>query len=317
MSKIFYKYNEQTLSYERVYPTAGQRLWSICRQLIIGALIGGSIFWVATYTIDSPKETQLKKENQLLQTQYKIVSKQIEEGEKILEELQQRDDDLYRILFNAEPIPTGIRQPGGIGSSRYEHLLKFPNSDLVIATTAKLDRMTHQIYVQSKSYDELADLIETKEDRIKRVPGVMPLAAKQLKSVSSGFGMRIHPIYGNVRMHTGIDLNAPVGTPIYATGDGTVESAGWEGGYGYSVVIDHGFGYKTRYAHDSSILVRVGQRVVRGQQIAKVGATGDATGPHVHYEVLVKGQVDNPAKYFFMDLTPEEYDKMLFEAENR
>jgi murein DD-endopeptidase MepM/ murein hydrolase activator NlpD len=317
VGKIFYKYNELTLSYERVYPTARQRIWSVCRHLLIGAFIGGGIFAVATYAIDSPKEKQLKKENQLLLTQYKIVSKQNTANGQILEELQQRDDDLYRILFNAEPISSDVRKPTALGTNRYEHLLEYPNADLVIATTAKLDQTTHELYVQAKSYDELTNLIKTKEERVQRVPGIMPLAAKQLKYVSSGFGMRIHPIYGNARMHTGIDLNANVGTPVYATGGGTVVSAGWDGGYGYSVLINHGFGYQTRYAHNSALLVKAGQQVVRGQQIAKVGATGDATGPHVHYEVLVRGQLDNPAKYFFMDLTPEEYDRMLFEAENR
>ena len=145
----------------------------------------------------------------------------------------------------------------------------------------------------------------------------MPLSSKEMKGISSGFGMRIHPVYGNVRMHTGIDLNAKFGTPIYATGNGVVESSKWDSGYGNTVVIDHGFGYKSLYAHCLELKVAPGQKVVRGQEIATVGATGTATGAHVHYEVLVRGQHDNPAKYFFMDLTPEEYDQILFEAENR
>jgi murein DD-endopeptidase MepM/ murein hydrolase activator NlpD len=317
MSKIFYKYNPQTLNYERVYPSTQQRIWAVCRQLFIGIAIGGCLFGIATYAFDSPKDQQLKKDNKLLLTQYQILSKRINENEKILDELQERDDDLYRIMFNADPIPSSIRKPGIGGTNRYEHLLTVPNSGLVIATTAKLDMMTKQMYVQSNSYDELTELIKTKEERIKNVPAIMPLSSKQMKGISSGFGMRIHPIYGNVRMHTGIDMNAGTGTPIYATGNGTVVSTGWDGGYGYAVVIDHGFGYQTRYGHCSKMLVKPGQKVVRGQEIALVGQTGDATGPHVHYEVLVKGQVDNPAKYFFMDLTPEEYDRMLFEAENR
>lgn len=317
MSKIFYKYNPQTLSYERVYLSAKQRVWLVFRQLFIGILVGGCMFGVVTYAFDSPKDQQLKKENKLLLTQYQILSKRIDENGKILEELQQRDDDLYRIMFNADPIPSTIRKPGVGGTNRYEHLLTMPNSGLVIATTAKLDMMTKQLYVQSNSYDDLTEFIKTKDERIKNTPAIMPLSSKQMKGISSGFGMRIHPIYGNVRMHTGIDLNANVGTPIYATGNGVVESAGWDGGYGYSVVVNHGFGYKTRYAHCHEMKVRSGQKVVRGQEIASVGATGDATGPHIHYEVLVKNQFDNPAKYFFMDLTPEEYDRMLFEAENR
>jgi murein DD-endopeptidase MepM/ murein hydrolase activator NlpD len=317
MSKIFYTYNPRTLRYDRVYPSTRQRIWTLCRQLFVGILIGGSMLLVVVYAFDSPEEQQLKKDNKLLLTQYQLLSKRIDEDEKALNELQRRDDDFYRIIFNANPIPSSLRNPGTGGTNRYEHLLTVPNANLVIATTAKLDRLTKQLYVQSNSYDELVELVKKKEERAKNVPAIMPLSAKQMKGVSSGFGMRLHPIYGNLRRHTGIDLNANIGTPIYATGGGTVESAGWEGGYGNAVVINHGFGYKTLYGHCQKMLVNPGQKIVRGQQIATVGTTGDATGPHVHYEVIVKGEVDNPAKYFFLDLTPEEYAQMLFEAENR
>ncbi|GHT76474.1 peptidase M23 [Bacteroidia bacterium] len=317
MSTIFYKYDPHTLSYERVYPSIKQRIWSIFRQLFIGIAIGAIVFGIATYAFDSPQEQQLKKEKNLLLTQYEILSKRIDVNEKVMEELQHRDNDLYRILFNAEPVPSSIRRPGVGGTNRYENLLTMPNSELVVSTTAKLDMMTKELYAQSNSYDELTELIKTKEDRVKCVPSIMPLAAKTLKYISSGFGYRIHPVYGKSMMHTGIDMNAEPGTPIYATGNGVVESAEWDSGYGYAVVINHGFGYKTRYGHCREMKVRPGQKVIRGQQIATVGQTGTATGPHVHYEVMVKGNFDNPAKYFFMDLTPEEYDRMLFEAENR
>jgi murein DD-endopeptidase MepM/ murein hydrolase activator NlpD len=163
----------------------------------------------------------------------------------------------------------------------------------------------------------LTELIKTNEERTKHIPAIMPLVAKQLKGLSSGYGMRLHPLYGIFKPHTGVDLNASNGTSIYATGAGVVETAGWEGGYGYTVIINHGFGYKTLYGHCSYIKVFPGQKVVRGQEIASVGTTGIATGPHVHYEVIVNGQYDNPAKYFLLDLTPEEYGKMLYEAENR
>ena len=317
MRKIFYKYNPQTLNYERVYPSVSQRIWSVFRQLIIGGIIGGGLFAIVTYTFDSPHEQQLRKDNRLLVTQYQILSKQIEANEKILEELQRRDDDLYRILFNANPIPSSIRKPSVGGTNRYEHLLTMPHSDLVIATSAKVDMMTRELYVQSNSYDELAELIKTKEERIKNTPSIMPLSPKQMKSLSSGFGMRIHPIYGRPRMHTGVDLNADSGTPIYATGNGVVESAKWDGGYGNAIVINHGFGYKTLYGHCREMKVRPGQKVVRGQEIGTVGSTGTSVGSHLHYEVLVNGRHDNPVKYFFMDLTPEEYSQMLFESENK
>lgn len=317
MSNIFYKYNPETLNYERVYPSFRQRFFGICRHLFIGAVIGGILFGITFFYLDSPQEQQLRKENKLLLTQYQILYKRLEANEQILTELQQRDDDLYRIMFNADPIPASIRRPGVGGTNRYEKLLTMPNSDLVISTTAKLDMMTKQLYVQSNSYDELIELIKLKEERMKNVPSIMPLSSKQMKGITSGFGKRIHPVFGVVHSHSGIDLNAPLGSPIYATGGGTVESAKWSGGYGNMVIINHGFGYKTLYAHCRQIKVKAGQKVVRGEEIATVGMTGTATGPHVHYEVLVKGKHDNPAKYFYMDLNPEEYEKMLFEAENR
>ena len=317
MGKIFFKYNSQTLSYERVYLSVKQRIWGFFRQLCIGILVGAVLFSVAFYSFDSPKEQQLKKENKLLLTQYNVLSKRIDENEKILEELQQRDDDLYRSMFNANPIPSSIRKPGVGGTNRYEHLLTVSNSSLVVATTAQLDMMTKQLYVQSNSYDELTELIKTNDERIKHIPAIIPLNNKQMKGLSSGYGMRHHPIYGVYKPHTGVDLNANTGTPIYATGAGVVEFADWRSGYGYAVIINHGFGYKTLYGHCSKMKVEPGQKVVRGQEIALVGATGAAIGPHVHYEVIVNGNYDNPVKYFIMDLTPEEYGQMLYEAENR
>ena len=314
MKKTFYKYNPQTLSYERAYPTAGQRIWAVLRTLSLGILIGAGLFIASMYAFESPREALLKKNNDLLMTQYQILSHETNEHHKILTELQQRDENLYRAIFNAEPLVTSRVEEH---SSRYDYLMDIPNRKFVIATSEKLDQLTHQLYVQLLSYDDLLTQIQSKEERIKNIPAISPLSSKQRKHIGSGFGMRLHPIYGDFRMHTGIDLNAPIGTPIYATGNGVVESAEWESGYGYAVVINHGFGYKTRYAHCSKMLVKAGEKIFRGQEIAKVGNTGASTGSHVHYEVMVKGQFDNPAKYIFMDLSPEEYDNMLYESENR
>ncbi|MDH8701456.1 murein DD-endopeptidase MepM/ murein hydrolase activator NlpD [Dysgonomonadaceae bacterium PH5-43] len=317
MRNIFYRYNPHTLSYERVFPSIKDRIFTVCRHLLIGIIVGGILFGIAFFYLDSPREQQLRKENKLLLTQYQVLSKQIETNEKILEELQQRDDDLYRAMFNVNPIPNSIRRPGVGGTDRYEKLLTMPSSDLVISTTAKLDMMSKALYVQSNSYDELISLIKNKEERNRKIPSIIPISSKHLKGLISGYGLRLHPVYGRMKMHTGVDLNANMGTPIYATGDGTVESAKWQGGYGNAVVINHGFGYKTLYGHCRQMKVKPGQKVVRGQEIATVGMTGTATGTHLHYEVLVNNKHDNPIKYFFLDLTPEEYDKMLFEAENR
>ncbi|MDL2323024.1 M23 family metallopeptidase [Bacteroidales bacterium OttesenSCG-928-A17] len=317
MSKVFYRYNPESLSYERVFPSRTQWIWTVGRHLIIGSLIGVAVFLVANYLLDSPLEKQLKKENKLLLTQYQILSKRVDENLLILTDLQERDDQLYRATFNAEPIPEAIRRPGFGGTNRYESLLDIPNSDLIISTTSKVDMMTKSLYVQSNSYDELIELLKTKEERMQNIPAIMPISARNLKRVTSGFGMRVHPILGVLRPHTGIDLSAERGAPIYATGNGVVESAKYNGGYGNCIVIDHGFGFKSLYSHCKDMNVKPGRKVKRGEQIGTVGTSGMADGPHVHYEVRVKDKPDNPAKYFFLDLTPEEYDEMLFISENR
>ncbi|WP_056928744.1 M23 family metallopeptidase [Candidatus Symbiothrix dinenymphae] len=317
MSKIIYKYNPDTLNYERVYSSVGQRVWTVFKQLTFGIIIGGALFSFADYSFDSPIKKQLKKENKLLLTQYQVLSKQLDQNEQILAELEDRDDNLYRSVFNAEPIPSTIRRPGYGGVDRYEHLLTLNNPELVVSTSAKLDMMTKQLAVLSNSYDELTQMVKTREDRVKCMPSISPLSSKYSKGIGSGFGLRVHPIFGDRRPHTGVDLNALAGTPIQATGGGTVEFAGWQGGYGYTIVIDHGFGYKTLYGHCRELKVRVGQTVSRGAIIATVGSTGTATGAHCHYEVMSKGKHDNPAKYFFMNLTPKEYEKVLFDSENR
>jgi murein DD-endopeptidase MepM/ murein hydrolase activator NlpD len=195
--------------------------------------------------------------------------------------------------------------------------LNIPNSEIVIETVRKLDVMTRELYVQSNSYDELVQLIKTKEEQIKHIPSSWPLKDKNINKINSGFGVRLHPVFRVPRMHTGIDIRGESGTPIFATGDGVVESSQYSGGYGNCVTIDHGFGYKSRYGHCKELLVRAGQKVTRGQKIATIGTTGTTTGPHLHYEILVKNQPDNPAKYFFMDLTPKEYEQALYISENQ
>jgi murein DD-endopeptidase MepM/ murein hydrolase activator NlpD len=316
MRKVYYRFNPQTLYYERVFPSWKQRVWTVFRHLIIGIIIGAGIFGVAFYAFDSPQELQLKKDNKLLLTQYEIISRRLSEAQMIIEDMQQRDDNLYRAIFQADPIPSSIRRPGFGGTNRYEKLMHMPNSDLVIETTKKVDMLSKQLYVQSNSFDEIADLIRTQEERLKCIPAIQPVANKDLKHIASGYGMRIDPIYKTVRFHAGMDFTAKVGTDIYATGDGTVTMAKWYSGYGNCVIINHGYGYETLYGHCEKILVREGQKVKRGEVIALVGSTGKSTGPHLHYEVKVKGQNDNPNKYYYMDLTPEEYAEMLQIAEN-
>ena len=316
MRKVYYLYNPHTLNYERVYPSWKERLWIVFRHLLVGILIGAGLFAFTFYYFDSPQEKQLKKENRLVQAQYEILSRRLDDNQKVLNDLQQRDDNLYRAIFNADPIPNSIRRPGYGGTNRYEKLMDMPNSELIISTTRKTDMISKQLYVQSLSYDEIVEMIANQKERLQCIPAIQPVANKDLTKMASGYGMRIDPIYGNPKFHAGMDFAAKLGTDIYATGDGVVELAEWYSGYGNCVIVNHGYGYKTLYGHCDKLLVQQGQKVKRGEVIAKLGNTGKSTGPHLHYEVIVKGVHDNPAKYYYMDLTPEEYDKMIQIAEN-
>ena len=187
---------------------------------------------------------------------------------------------------------------------------------LVRTVSDKLDLLDNMVYHQIKSFDFLKSQAATMSDRISHIPAIQPISSKFLKTMASGYGYHHDPIYGTSKFHAGMDFSAAIGTPVYATGDGTVKVAGWESGYGNSIDIDHGFNYLTRYAHLSEILVKPGQAVKRGDLIGKVGNTGKSTGPHLHYEVRHRGEPQNPVNYYFMDLTPEQYDEMIRQAEN-
>ena len=230
--------------------------------------------------------------------------------------LQQRDDNLYRVIMQADPLPEELRTATYHNTNRYQDLVGMANSELVINTTRKMDLLARQIYIQSKSFDEVVALCKQHDKMLTCIPAIQPVANKNLKQTASGYGMRIDPIYKTVKFHAGMDFSANVGTPVYVTGNGKVKQAGWDGLYGNCITVDHGFGYVTRYAHLSKIKVKVGQEVVRGEVIGEVGSTGKSTGPHLHYEVHVKGQVVNPVNYYFMDLSADEYDRMIEIASN-
>ncbi|MDR0757314.1 MAG: M23 family metallopeptidase [Tannerella sp.] len=314
--KIYYCYNPNTLTYERVYPSAKKRIFAVLRHLISGIFIGGGLFYTFSQVFSSPMESMLRKENDLLQTQYNVLSLQLDNAFEVLDDIQQRDEKLYRAIFQARTIPESVRKSGFGGTNRYEYLTGMSNSELVIETTKKMDILKKQMYIQSNSLDELIELGKNLEERNRCIPAIQPVSNKDLKHTASGYGMRIDPIYHTRRFHTGMDFSAPVGTDIYATGDGTVVFSGWRQGYGNCIIIDHGFDFKTLYGHQIRNLVHVGQHVKRGEIIGYVGNTGRSTGPHLHYEVLIRDRHDNPAKYYFKDLSPEEYDQMLRIAEN-
>ncbi len=240
------------------------------------------------------------------------LDKRVEKLNKVLVDIENRDDNIYRTIFEAEPIPSNFRKAGIGGSDRYEFLKGFENSQTIIRTAQKIDKLSRELYIQSKSFDDVYKMAKNKARMLASIPAIQPLSNKDLKRIASGFGYRIHPIYKTWRMHTGIDFTAPIGTPLYATGDGVIERIkGKMSGYGKVVIINHGYGYESLYAHMSKIIVRPGEKVKRGQVIGYVGNTGRSTGPHVHYEIKKNGKPINPVHFFFQDLTPEEYEKVI------
>lgn len=311
MRKVYYVYNPQTQTYDRIYPTIRQRIRSILRRFFVGTGVGMAAFIVFLLVFGSPSEKELRKVNSQLVAQYNVLSHRLDEALEVMNDIQQRDDNLYRVIMQSEPVDPAIRQAGYGGTNRYEALVNLPNAELVVQTTQKLDVFDRQLYVQSKSFDDVVELLKNHEERILCVPAIQPISNKDLKQTASGYGTRIDPIYGTPKFHAGMDFSASPGTDVYATGNGVVEKAGWETGYGNTIVIDHGFGYKTLYAHLRSINVKRGVKVVRGEVIGGVGSTGKSTGPHLHYEVHLKGKVVNPVNYYFMDLSAEDYDKMI------
>ena len=314
--KTYYFYNPGTLNYERVYPSSKDRFLTVLRHLSTGIAFGVGTFLAMMYLVDSPMESRLRKENHLLQTQYEVLSLRLDEALEVLDDIQRRDENLYRTIFQAESIPESVRKAGFGGTNRYERLMSLPNAELVVSTTEKMDMLRKQLYIQSNSLEELIALGKNQEERGKCIPAIQPIANKDLRRTASGYGMRIDPIYRTPRFHSGMDFSAKVGTEIYATGNGVVTFAAWKQGYGKCLIIDHGYGYQTLYGHMNKFRKRVGQKVTRGEVIGEVGNTGKSTGPNLHYEVIVRGRHDNPSRYYYMDLTPEEYDRMIQIAEN-
>ncbi|NDW12309.1 M23 family peptidase [Bacteroides sp. 214] len=316
MRKVYYIYNPQTQTYDRIYPTIRQRIMGILRRTFIGMGFGVVTFLIFLVIFGTPSEKELRKANSELEAQYNVLSKRLDDALEVLQAVQQRDDNLYRAIFMADPVPTAIRKAGYGGTNRYENLMNMANAELVVNTTQKLDLLYKQLYIQSLSFDNVLDLAKNHEEMLRSVPAIQPVSNKDLRRTASGYGMRIDPIYKTRKFHQGMDFAAPLGTNIYATGNGIVTKTGWQSGYGNTIVIDHGFGYQTVYAHLQDIRVKRGKKVIRGEVIGGVGNTGKSTGSHLHYEVHVKGKPVNPINYYFMDLSLEDYNKMIEFAAN-
>jgi murein DD-endopeptidase MepM/ murein hydrolase activator NlpD len=287
------------------------------KRLFVGMGLGAGSFILLIWIFGSPSEKELRIENSRLLAQYNVLSRRLDEALGVMQGIQQRDDNLYRVVLQADPVADAVRKAGYGGTNRYEELMDMANSDLVVNTTQKMDMLNRQLYIQSKSFDEVVDLFKDHDKMLQCIPAIQPVANKNLKQTASGYGTRIDPIYKTVKFHSGMDFSANIGTPVYATGDGVVKKAGWESGYGKIIIVNHGFGYETWYAHLNDYNVRVGQKVVRGEVIGKLGNTGKSTGPHLHYEVRLKGRAVNPVNYYFMDLSAEDYDKMIELAANQ
>lgn len=312
MKKIKYYYNTHTLRFEKLEVPLRVRLLQVFAFVTACIVTGLLIVFIVFKYIDSPKEKFLRQENEDMKQRYSILSDRLNELEMQMDELENRDNNVYREIFGANPIPDSVRTKVVEKKNEVKLVARMGETELVISMTDQLNQMALRQKFQEKSYVEIANLVKNKEKLINATPSIQPVSNKNLDRIASGFGYRIDPVYKDRRLHPGLDFTAPSGTPIYATADGTVSDAGFNtGGYGNRVMINHGFGYQTLYGHMSKIKARVGEKVKRGEVIGYVGSTGKSTGPHCHYEVHRSGRQVDPIYYFYNDLTPAQFDRIL------
>lgn len=312
MAKQKFKYNPKTLSYEKVSLTFKERLLKALIYIAPTIVLSIAFGLLLAYRIESPKQRKLKEELASVNTELINWQRRLSVLEEVSVVLQKRDEELYRAALGAKSFPDELRLMGIGGSDRYAHLKNKTNSELLINTAKKLDLLESRMHAQNLSFNELVELSKEREKRLSSLPAIQPVRNSDLKRLASGYGWRIDPVYGTRKMHWGLDFTAEIGTEIYATGDGVVEeikTSNW--GYGKEIIIDHGFGYKTLYAHLSEFKVNKGDEVKRGELIALMGSTGKSTGSHLHYEVIKDGKKVNPINYFHSDLTPEQFEKII------
>jgi murein DD-endopeptidase MepM/ murein hydrolase activator NlpD len=314
MSKVKYYYDPDTLSYRKIEPKKTRRYRNIAL-FVLGSFLFGLLSLVLllnTNLVNTPAELSLRREVKNYELQFELLNKKMEQIEEVLSNIAERDNNIYRIYFEANPIPEEQRRAGFGGVNRYKELEGFNNSEMVIATTKRLDIIKKQMAIQSKSLDEITKLAEEKEKLLVAIPAIQPINNENLTRMASGYGWRSDPFTKARKMHWGMDFSAPKGTPIYASGDGKVTRAdNNSSGYGKHVRIEHGYGYMSLYGHMSQYNVKVGQKVKRGDIIGFVGSTGRSEGPHVHYEVWKDDERINPINFYYGSLTPEEFENML------
>jgi murein DD-endopeptidase MepM/ murein hydrolase activator NlpD len=314
MAKEKYRFNPESLQYDQIDHTFQDKLLGFLTYFSASIIIAVFYFLAFSYFFDFPKEKILKREIDKLTLQYEILNKHLDDINYVLADIQNRDDNIYRVVFNAEPVPPSYRSAGFGGVNRYAEFEGYANDELIIETSRKLDILKKKLYVQSTSFDEVIDLALNKEAMLASIPSIQPVAIRDRRRIAGYFGMRIHPIYKISMRHTGHDISAPLGTDVFASGNGKVSrvvNSRSRRDYGTFIEIDHGYGYKTFYAHLDKVLVRPGQEVKRGDVIGLVGNTGASTAPHLHYEVRRNGRPVDPINYYFNDLTADEYDAMI------
>ncbi len=307
-----YYLNPATLQFEKVVNTRKEQFLGFLRFTALVVILLVTISMISEDVVQSPKYKKLLAEREQISYELKLLNWSMINYEDLLERIAHNDDHLYRVFFEVDPVPSTKREAGTGGSMLYRDLLNKPESELLIAAYTKFDRISRQLVIQSRSFDEVIEFARTKEQRMAAKPSIQPVSIADLKRFGSAFGMRMHPILNEYRHHDGIDLTAPAGTKIYATADGVVEQAQYTtGGYGRKILVNHGFGYKTLYGHCQKVLVSAGQQVKRGEVIGLVGNTGLSVRPHLHYEVWVNDRPVDPFNYYANDLSPGEYDKMI------
>lgn len=314
-----YRFNPKTLSYEEVIgPSTSSRLVTGFVWFLLSLVVAFFYFWIYTGVMgkEMPKTVMLKKENAAWRSKIELMNRQMDMYDAVLEDLATRDDKIYRSIFGMNEIAPQVRNAGFGGVNRYLYIDEMDHSGRLSNVTRRLDILTKKAYVQSRSFDDVASLSERAGDMVSCIPAITPMRPdRSAYHISSRFGHRSDPKSGKWTFHEGIDFAMKQGTPIYATGDGVVETVKFDfRGYGTNLIVNHGFGYKTRYAHLKAVNVAEGMKVKRGEQIAESGNTGKSTGPHLHYEVIYKGSRINPANYYDLDMSLEEYDAMLFRS---
>jgi len=312
MANVKYRFNPESLNYYKVETTFRQKLRRFLTYFA-ASIFAAIIYYIAFASFfDLPKEKGLRRQISELDANYHVFSQQLSRVEAVIQDMQERDNNIYRTIFEAEPLNKSVRDAGFGGTDRYKEYEKMSNGEIVGQTARRLDQIMARVVIQSKSYDELIEFAKDYNSEIASIPAIQPIANKDLTRTASGWGWRIHPIYKIRKFHYGMDFTSPTGSEIYATGDGVVEEIeSSHRGYGNKIILNHGFGYKTLYAHMNGFNVKQGQKVKRGDVIGFVGNTGLSTAPHLHYEVIHNNKVVNPINYYFNDLTAEEYDRMI------